>query len=153
MPISTTAAVRGLFVEATRQSLARSLRAGQDWDRYKAIIQEASGRLEAEQAAHAREYSSRIAEAKEIILREEHGVRLDHPLPPWVDKRSSTDALQSKAEIRVRQDYDQRITAIKADELDQYRALTNDIRMRDAPDQSPSRTIRQSFNRTGPSQS
>ncbi|MGC3939940.1 hypothetical protein ACOTTU_19210 [Roseobacter sp. EG26] len=153
MPLSTADAVRDLFVEATRQSLARSLRTGEDWDQYKNIIRETSQRLEAEQAAHARDYPARIAEAKEIILREEHGIRLDHPLPKGVDTRSSADALQSKAETRVRQDYDQRVAAIKSDELDQYRSLTNTIRMRDAPDQSPSRSIGQSFNRTGPSQS
>lgn len=152
MPLSTQDAVKEVFINATRQSLARSLRTGEDWDQYKSILEETTSRLDAEQAAHARDYTTRIAEAKEIILREENGIRLDHPLPPWVDKHSSADALQSKAEMRVRQDYDQRITAIKSDELDRYRALTNEIRMRDAPDLGQSRTIRQSFNRAGPSQ-
>lgn len=153
MPLSITDTMQDVFIEATRHTLTRSLRTGEDWDRFKAIVRETSDRIEAEQAAHARDYPARIAEAKEIILRETHGVRLDHPLPSWVDKRSTADVLQSKAEQRVRQDYDGMIAAIKTDEMDRYRNLTNDIRMRDAPDQSPSRTISQSYNRTGPSRS
>lgn len=150
MPLSTTDAVREAFVEATRQSLARSLRTGEDWDRYKSIIQETQARLEAEQAAHARDYPTRIMEAKEIILREEHGRRLDRPLPPGAAKFSNKDALQSKAERRVRQDYDRRIAAIKTDELDQYRALTADIRARDAPERPQTQFQNRAPSRSGP---
>lgn len=152
MPLSTTDAVRETFVEATRQSLARSLRTGGDWDRYKSIIQETTARIEVEQAAHARDYQARIGEAKEILLREQHGVRLDQPLPPGVEKFSDKDALQHKAEIRVRQDYDRRIAAIKADELDHYRALTADIRARDAPERPQTQFQGRVQSRSGPSQ-
>lgn len=153
MPLSTEDTLKTMYLEAARSNLARSLKTGEDWDRFNEIVQATSARIEMEQAAHAHDYLTRIAEAKEIILREENGVRLDHPLPPWAEKHSNAEQLQSKAELRVRRDYDLRIAAIKSDELDQYRSLTNTIRMRDAPDQNPSRSIRQSFNRTGPSRS
>lgn len=151
MTLSTGDAVRDVYNQALRQSLARSLRTAGDWDRCKAIIQEASTRIELEQAAHARDYQARITEAQEIILREEHGIRLDQPLPPGVDKFSDKDSLLLKAETRVRTDYDRRIAAIKADELDQYRELTNAIRTRDAVGRTRSQTPSQS--RAGPSQS
>lgn len=153
MAISTEEAVREMFLEATRQNLARSLRTGEDWDRFKEITQTASARLESEQAAHAYDYQARIAEAKEIIMREEHGIRLDQPLPPGVVKQSNDERLQTIAETRVRQDYDRRIAVIKADELNEYRHLTNDIRIRDRSDH-PSLTRTQTTDRTrsGPSQ-
>ncbi|MEM9098684.1 MAG: hypothetical protein AAGC79_09180 [Pseudomonadota bacterium] len=144
MGLSTTDAVRETFLEATRQSLARNLKTSEDWDRYKAIVQEADARIAAERAAHAHDYPARLAEAKEIILREEHGARLDQPLPPGAERQSDKDALHRKADARVRQDHDQRIAAIKADELDQYRSLTAAIRARDAPQP------RQAFERTRP---
>ena len=153
MPLSTEETVREMFLEATRHNLARSLRTGDDWDRFKEITQVSTSRIEAEQAAHAHDYQARIAEAKEIILREESGIRLDHPLPSWAKKHSDADQLQSKAEIRVRQDYDRRIAVIKTDELDQYRDLTNHIRMRDRPDHpSLTRSPSPEQSRSGPTQ-
>ena len=152
MKLSTEEAVRKMFAEATRHNLARSLKTGEDWDRFNDIIKEATFRIEAEQAAHARDYQTRIAEANEIILREENGVRLDQPLPPGVEKHSDADRLQTKAEARVHQDYRRRIAAINADELHQYRDLTNQIRMRDRPEQvSPSRSQSPEQSRSGPS--
>lgn len=149
MPLSTTEAVRETFFEATRNSLARSLRTPEDWDRFNAIVHETTKRLEAEQATYARDYQARIADAKEIILREERGVRLDQPLPPGAEAMSDPDALQRKADDRVRQDHSQRMSAIKSDELAQYRDLTSEIRARDAPSQ-----VRDAYNqvRTGPTQ-
>lgn len=152
MPLSTVDSVRKMFVEATRHNLARSLKTGDDWDRYNEIIRETTVRMEAEQAAHAHDYQIRIAEAKEIILREENGVRLDQPLPPGAEKHSDADRLQTKAETRVYQDYRRRLAVIQADELDQYRDLTNQIRMRDRLGQSaPSRTQTPERTRSGPS--
>lgn len=152
MPLSTQERVTEAFLEATRQSLARSLRTGEDWGRYKIILTETNARLKAEDADHALNFQKRIAEAKEIILREEHSVRLDQPLPPGAAKFSDRDLLDKKADARVRQDHDRRIAAIKGDELDQYRSLTKEIRQRDTgkPEQSThhSRTV----TRSGPTQ-
>lgn len=82
----------------------------------------------------ARDYQTRIGEAKEILLREEHGLRLEQPLPPGVDTLSDKDTLQSKAEIHLRQDHDRRIAAIKVDGLEECRTPTADVCARDAPD-------------------
>jgi hypothetical protein len=151
MTLSTTEAVRETFLEATRQSLTRALRTGEDWDRYKAIVQETNARLEAEQASYASDYPARLADAKEIILREEHGVRLDQPLPPGAARVSDKDSLHRKAEFRVRHDYDRRVAAIKADELEHYRTLTADIRARDAP--AATQSLGRSQDRSGPTRS
>lgn len=153
MKLSTEEVVQTMFREATRSHLAGSLKTGDDWDRFNEIVQTASARIELEQASHAHDYQARIAEAKEIILREENGIRLDQPLPPGAEKHSDADRLQTKAEVRVRQDYDRRIAVIQADELDQYRDLTNDIRMRDrAEPPSLSRTQSPEQRRSGPTQ-
>ena len=145
MSLSTTEAVRDTFFEATRQSLTRALRTGEDWDRFQTIVKDTNQRLDAERATFTADYPQRLAEAREIILREEYGVRLDQPLPPDAQAFSNKDALDHKAAFRVRQDHDRRIAAIKVDELDHYRKLTADIRSRDAPDQSrslgPDRTL------------
>ena len=150
MSLSTTEAVRETFLEATRQSLTRALRTGEDWDRFKAIVEETNQRLEAERAVFASDYAARLAEAREILLREEHGVRLDQPLPPGAQKVSDRDALDRKAAFRVRQDHDRRLAAVRADELDQYRALTADIRARDRP--APPQTQSRTQTRSGPTQ-
>lgn len=151
MDLSTTEALKSTFLACARDGLARSLRLPEDWTRYAQIVHETDARIKAEQAAHAWDYQTRIAEAKEIILREENGIRLDQPLPPGVEAHSDKDTLQSKAETRVRQDYDRRIAAIQIDEYDQYTALTNEIRQRDGPSRASSQTQSQDRGRSGPS--
>lgn len=150
MPLSTTHAVKETFRRAIREDLKRALHKGEDWDRFNATQRETDARLMSEQAAHAREYTQRIAEAKEIILREENGVRLDQPLPPGAMRHSDADALQAKADIRVRQDYDRRIAAITRDELDHFKELAAEIRARDAPTPSINPTQDRSHDRSGP---
>ncbi|MDJ0630569.1 MAG: hypothetical protein QNJ44_20095 [Rhodobacter sp.] len=86
-----------------------------------------------EETAYKRGFSQRMAEAKTIILREENGVRLDEPLPPWAENRSGAEALDRKAGARVRQDHDRRCAAIKEDEMAAFQVLTAKIRARDAP--------------------
>lgn len=138
MSLSTTEAVRETFRRASREALQKSLRTPEDWDRYIAHSAEASDRLVAEERSFARDYRARLAEAKEAILREEHGVRLDQPLPPGVAPTSDAQTLTRKADARVHRDHQRRRAAILQDELDGYRDLTAEIRARDAPD-GPSR--------------
>jgi hypothetical protein len=140
-----------MFLESTRSMLARSLRTPDDWDRYKGIIRTADARIMAEQAEYARAYKSRIAEAQEIILREEHGIRLDQLLPPNVRKFSDKEALHTKADHRVRRDHERRIAAIKDDELVSYQELTAAIRQRDT--QTSTQSLTKSFDRSGPTRS
>ena len=150
MSLSTTDAVSEIFARAVQDHLQKALRTSADWDRFNAIKRETDARLMVEQAAYAREFTDRMAEAKQILLREETGVRLDQPLPPGAEAHSSLRDLDRKAGERVRQDYDRRIRASKRDETDAFQDLTVEIRARDAPSQQ----LSLSFNRTrsGPSQ-
>lgn len=152
MSLSTTARVRDVFGRALQDHLQKSLRTGEDWDRFKAIERETDARLMSEQTAYKRDFTQRVAEARQMILREESDVRLDQPLPPWAKKHSDADALDHKAELRVRQDHDRRIAAIKKDELDAFRDLSAQIRTRDAHHPSRAPDIQRAFNRSGPSQ-
>ena len=63
MSLSTTDAVRETFREATRQSLTRALRTGEDWDRFQTIVQDTNQRLDAERATFTADYPQRLAEA------------------------------------------------------------------------------------------
>ncbi|WP_299825293.1 hypothetical protein [uncultured Roseobacter sp.] len=153
MPLSTSENVQGIFARAVQDHLQKSLRTGNDWDRFKVIRRETDARLMAEQTAYKRDFTQRMAEAKQIILREESGVRLDQPLPPWADKHSDADALDRKAGERVRHDHDRRIGAIKKDELDAFRNLTAEIRAREAPAQHTTRVLNTEQTQTGPKRS
>lgn len=150
MSLSTSASVHETFSRAVRENLQRALKTGEDWDRFKAILRETDARLMAEQAAHARGYRDRMAEAKEIILREEHGIRLDEPLPTWAIRQSDSEMLDQKAHTRVRQDYDRRLAVIRKDELDRYPDLSAEIRARDTPTQAFNRAQNRSHDRSGP---
>jgi hypothetical protein len=152
MSLSTKDAVSAVFRQAIREDLQKSLRTGADWDRYVGITSEATQRIEAEGAANARDFPQRLAEAKQMILREEHGVRLEHPLPPWAEKHSDADALDRKAEERVRADYGRRVAVIKKDELDAFRDLSAEIRTRTAPTPLHKQVQTRSYNRNGPTQ-
>jgi hypothetical protein len=143
MSSSTTDAVREVYRRAVQEHLQKSLRTPEDWDRFKAIKREEDARLMQEQAAFKRDYTQRMAEAKQMILREEHGVALDHPLPSWAEKQSDAERLTEKAHARVTVDHSRRTSAIRRDSTDAYTDLTAEIRARDAPAQE--RTLTQSF--------
>ena len=153
MSLSTEDRLQDAFRRALREDLQRNLRTPEDWDRFKAIQRETDARLMTEQARYARDYTKRLAEAKEVILREEHSVRLDKPLPPWAARQSDAEALQVKADTRVRRDHDQRCAVIKRDELTRVQELSSDIRARDAPQRAQTLTQTWSQGRSGPSSS
>lgn len=145
--------LKDVFRRADRGNLQKALRTGEDWDRFKAIQRQTDARLMTEQSAYKRDFAQRLAEAKEIILREENGLRLDLPVPSWVEARSTATQLDQKAGERVRRDHERRITVIEKDELDAYRALTAEIRARDAPEQQASLSQTWKQTRSGPSRS
>lgn len=134
MTSDTQKGVRAAYEHAVQQHLQKNLRTGGDWDRFNTIKRERDARLMTEQSAFKCDYTQRIADAKQIILREENSVGLDKPLPTWVDAHSDTEALQSKADTRVRTDHARREAVIQRDANDAYMALSADIRARDAPD-------------------
>lgn len=132
MPTDTEAAVREIFRRAVQQDLTRSLRTNADWDRFTDIASETARRVNAETEAFQRDYGQRLAEARQIILREENGIALDQPLPPGTEPQSDKTELDRKADARVRHDHARRLAAIQADETDQYRTLRKSIRARNA---------------------
>lgn len=142
MTTETQSVVRAAYERALQEHLQKNLRTGADWDRFNTIKRERDARLMTEQAAFKRDYTQRLSDAKQIILREENSVGLDQPLPPWVDAHSNAEALQSKAETRVRADHARREAVIQRDTNDAYLALSADIRARDAPD------LKQAFDQT-----
>ena len=151
MSLSTGDTVREVFRSAVREDLQKHLKTGEDRDQVNAILRETDARLMKEQASYTRDYTRRIAEAKEIILREENGVRLDQPLPPGAERHSTADELQRKADVRVRRDHDQRCAVIKSDELARFKSLSEDIHARDSPDLEHSFTQARTHTRSGPS--
>lgn len=134
MTTDTQSLVRAAYEKAVQEHLQKNLRTGADWDRFNTIKRERDARLMTEQAAFKRDYTQRLADAKQIILREENSIGLDKPLPTWVDAHADAEALQAKADTRVRADHARRQAVIQRDANDAYLALSADIRARDAPD-------------------
>lgn len=134
MTSNTQQGVGTAYERAVQEHLQKNLRTGGDWDRFNTIKRERDARLMTEQAAFKRDYTQRLADAKQIILREENSVGLDRPLPTWVDAHSDAEALQAKADTRVRADHARREAAIQRDANDAYLTLAAEIRARDAPD-------------------
>jgi hypothetical protein len=150
MSLSTQEALRDAYRSAVREHLQRSLRTGEDWDRFNAIQGEAEERLKTENEAYRRDYPARLAEAKQIILREEHGVRLDHPLPPGAMKHADANTLHQKADTRVQRDHQRRCAAIREDAHARYVDLTDDIRQRDQSNLTSNFNQKVQRKRTGP---
>lgn len=131
MSTETETRIREIFRRAVQQELTGALRTEKDWANYRAILREATERVEAERQAFRRDYLQRLADARQIILREETGRRYDMPAPPGFARGHNNPSLDCRAEARVRRDHDARISAIQADEIDQYRALSKSVRARD----------------------
>jgi hypothetical protein len=145
--------VQDAFSRAVQEHLQTSLRTGEDWDRYLAIKRETDTRILQELHDYKYAFAQRMAEAKQIILREENGLRLDQPLPSWAEKHSDADQLERKAGQRVQQDHMRRLVAIGQDETQAFRDLTAEIRARDAPAQPRPHLQTHTRTRSGPSQS
>lgn len=151
MSLSTTDHVYSIFYEATKQALTRHLRTGEDFQRFAAIAHEAESRIATEQADFREHYHTRLAEAREVILREKTGQRLDKPRPRDLPHISDQAVLDTHADARVRHDHQRRIAAIKSDELHELALLRQEIFARDAPDPVLGRSFSRSPDRSGPS--
>lgn len=123
MSLDTTQAIHEEFRKATWEHLMKQLKHDGDWDRFNQIAWEAVQRNEQEKAEWQQSYHMRLAEAKQIILRETHGNILEPPKPKGVESIPDKDALNFKADSRIRADHEQRLAVIKQDELDQCEEL------------------------------
>lgn len=145
--------IQEVFSRALQDHLQKTLRTGADWDRFNALRRATDARIMAAQTAYKREFTQRMAEARQTILREESGRRLDQPLPPGAEPHSGSEALDRKAGERVRQDHDRRIGAIRKDELAAFRDLAAEIRARNAPAPLRDQFQDRSQDRSGPRRS
>lgn len=153
MGLDSAPNVRAVYIAALRHDLQKVLAKPQDWDRYNEILAEGAARRDQEQAAFTRDKARRIEEAKQMILREEHALRLDQPLPPGVMRQSDPQQLTRKAHARVGADHARRLEAIGKDEATKYRDLSDLIKARDAPTQVRTAFQTQAQTRSGPSRS
>ncbi|MEM7746413.1 MAG: hypothetical protein AAF409_22190 [Pseudomonadota bacterium] len=133
MSLSTSESLHEVHRLAVQQNLTRALRTSRDWARFGEIGQETQERLAAEREAFQQDYAKRLDVARQVLLREENGRPLEPPKPTWVlSAPSDKETLDQKADRRVRTDHARRLAAIQQDELDQYKALREMIRSRDA---------------------
>lgn len=131
MSLNTTEAIYEVFHKATRDHIASLLRHDVDWKRFHAIGQETKQRLAQEQNDWESTYHSRLAEARQIILRETHGNILEPPKPEGIHALPDKKTLDLKADQRIRTDHERRLAVIKQDELDQYEELKKSLVKRD----------------------
>lgn len=153
MSLSTTEAIYDTFRQATRENLVKHLRHEADWTRFRAIEDETLQRLAQETQDWQDSYHGRLAEARQIILRETHGNILEPPKPEGVEAIPDKQALDVKADQRIRQDHQRRLAVIKQDELDQYDELRDVIRKRDRLKDFAKAEFTQAQKRSGPSRS
>lgn len=151
MSLDTTEAIMEEFRSATREHLAKHLRHDADWARFRKIESEANQRLTQEEAEWRRDYHARLAEARQIILRETHGNLLEQPKPEGIEDIPDRQALDVKADQRIRQDHQRRLAAIKQDEIDRYQALRDTLRARDRLQGFAAHAFERVRTRSGPS--
>ncbi len=153
MTESTAEAIHQAYRQAKRQHLMNHLRHQGDYDRFNAITVEARQRIADEKQDWQKSYYGRLAEAREVILRETYGDRLEAPKPGDIRPAPDRKALDVKADQRIRADHHKRLTAIRQDELDQYEELRNVIRKRDRLKDFAKAEFTQTQKRSGPSRS
>ncbi|QBF32348.1 hypothetical protein [Thalassococcus sp. S3] len=133
MSQSSTEAVSETLRLALQQSIARIITSEADWDRLHTISTEAAKRIDDEMEAYKSDYPSRLAAARQMILREYAGRSLDMPTPSWVLKAKelpSPEKLDHMADGRVRHDHGRRLRVIRQDEVDQLREMRRDLKIR-----------------------
>jgi len=152
MNLNTTEAIQEEFRTATREHLMKYLRHKIDFTRFHKIEVEAKERTAQEKEDWQQSYHARFAEARQIILRETHGNILEPPKPEGVDTIPNKQVLNQKADARIRQDHERRLTVIKQDEIDQYQELRDTIRTRDKLQGHATQEFKWAQTRSGPSQ-
>ncbi|MEP2640065.1 MULTISPECIES: hypothetical protein [Alphaproteobacteria] len=124
MHLSTEQAVRETYRLALEQNLRNNVVTQPEFDRFAGILEEAAHRIDAEKDAFRANYHQRLAEAREVVLREHTSRTLDHPKPDWVvDTPPNAEKIDLLARNRVQADHEARITAIRIDQTDQYKDL------------------------------
>lgn len=150
MSLNTSEAIYEQFRKATREHLVKRLQHDGDRKRFIEIAEEAQSRTDQEMADWQQSYHSRLAEAKQIILREAHGNILEAPKQKNVETLPDKDALNFRADQRIRNDHQRRLAVIKQDELDQYEDLKQLIDRRSRVKGQAKQAFEQERTRSGP---
>ncbi|MEM1150488.1 MAG: hypothetical protein AAGI03_08005 [Pseudomonadota bacterium] len=153
MMLRPSEAVHEVHRLALQQALTRSLKTDRDWARFNAIVEEAATRVDAEKADFRHDYQTRLAEARQTVLREQSKHSFDHPAPTGTTRTPlSPERVDILAMNRVQADHEKRIAAIRQDEVDGYHGLSADVRARDERASHARAALqgqaREAFNRT-----
>ncbi|MGD1926642.1 MAG: hypothetical protein ACFB03_21040 [Paracoccaceae bacterium] len=131
MSLSTTEAVQEVHRLALQQSVSRILGTEHEWARFNTIVRKAAERVDGEKADFKHDYQTRLAEARQVILREQSKHTLDYPTPTGTEKAPPRPGrIDIMAINRVQFDHEKRIAAIRQDEVDGYRGLSATVRER-----------------------
>lgn len=153
MTLATQEAIYEEFRTATREHLMKHLKHEGDWKRFNEIKEQADERTTMEHKDWQENYHSRLADARQIILRETHGNVLEEPKPDGIKAIPDRRALDVKADQRIRQDHKRRLSVIKQDELDQYQDLREFLKDRVTVKDRARDDFEQARTRSGPSRS
>lgn len=149
MTSETARALNESYRLALQQTIQKVLKTQPEWDRFTGIARMAAERIDAENIAYRDDYQTRLTKAREVVLREQSGLDVIHPTPTGMSvsrKPPTPEQIERLAEARVRHDHDQRLAAIRKDEVNQYKSLRDDLRDRDQR-QSQARELRQNHAR------
>ena len=131
MSLSTSEAVQEVYRLAVQRALTRTLGTEREWARFNTIVQEAATRIDAEKADFQHDYQTRLAEARQAVVREQNARALEYPAPAGAARTPpSPEKIDILAINRVQADHERRIAAIRQDEVDGYRGLGEEVRDR-----------------------
>ena len=153
MSESTADAIHQAYRQAKREHLMNHLHHEADYYRFNAIEADARQRIADEKQDWQDSYYGRLAEAREVILRETYGDKLEASKLEDIRPAPDRQALDVKADQLIRADHHKRLTAIRQDELDQYEELRDVIRKRDRLKDFAKAEFTQTQKRSGPSRS
>lgn len=143
MPLSTEEIVRETHRVALRDNLKQALKTEREFACFANIEREAAERIDTERDGFRTDYTARLSDAREVILRQHTGRFLDHPKPEWAaDEIPSPDKVDLLAHNRVQADHDKRIATIRLDEVDKYLTLRDACHAR-AAREAHAREVRQ----------
>lgn len=153
MSLDTTEAIYKEYRFTTREYLTKHLKHDGDWKHFNEIEQTTEERIAQEKQDWQESYYTRLADARQIILREVHGNILEPPKPEGIKAIPNRQVLDVKADQRIRQDHQRRLSAIRQDELDQYEEFRRVLKKR-APMKDQARAeFEKVRTRSGPSSS
>jgi hypothetical protein len=119
-----------MFRDAVKQNIVLELRSKADWDRFKAIDQNARRQTTDEVGRFTRDHPKLLAAARKDIIDQAGSLTYEHPTPFGID-RFDKSAIERQAKTRVVNAHQTQLLKIKGAEADAYDALKHDIHSRE----------------------